>query len=103
MAVYRSNHIHRNTVAMVPIQGYINHTIFSADAIRWLDFVAQNEKVKIQHALNNKGEKKIGGISVDGYCEDTKTIYQYHVSHFIFICFLRKCKKKKSFLMLLFI
>ena len=84
MAVFRSHHIEENTIAMVPGNGYANKTNFSADAIRWLDFVSKTEGIFIQHALNGKGEKKIAGISVDGYSEENNTVYQYHVSFFFY-------------------
>nr|XP_042894554.1 uncharacterized protein LOC122268626 [Parasteatoda tepidariorum] len=35
MAVYRSRHLQANTIAMVPVNGYINNTNYSSDAIRW--------------------------------------------------------------------
>lgn len=85
MAVYRHGHIQPDTIAMVPVQGYINQTNYSADSIRWLDFVAKAEGVCIQHARNGLGEAKIEGISVDGYCSSTKTVYQYQVSFFHFL------------------
>ncbi|XP_054711127.1 uncharacterized protein LOC129220719 [Uloborus diversus] len=34
MAIYRSSHIQPNTIAMVPTNGYLNRTKYSADAIR---------------------------------------------------------------------
>jgi ribosomal protein S20 len=40
----------------------------------------------IQHALNG-GEKQILGYKVDGYCEETKTVYQFHG------CFWHGCPK----------
>lgn len=80
MAFFRSKHIKQNTIAMVPVRGYLNSTNYSPDCIRWLDFVAFSEGTFIQHALNANGEKKISDVSVDGYCEATKTIYQFHVS-----------------------
>lgn len=83
MATYRSGHIRENSIAMVPVHGYINKTNYSRDSIQWLDFVAFTENLQIQHALNKTGEHKIAGISVDGFCEATKTIYQYHV-RFVF-------------------
>ncbi|XP_054717436.1 uncharacterized protein LOC129226831 [Uloborus diversus] len=67
---------------MVPLRGYINSTNYSADAIRWLDYVATMEGICIAHALNGLGEKKLSGISVDGYCESLKTVYQYHVNKY---------------------
>nr|XP_042911198.1 uncharacterized protein LOC107437164 [Parasteatoda tepidariorum] len=78
MAVYRSRHLQANTIAMVPVNGYINNTNYSSDAIRWLDFVAADQGITIEHALNGSGEIKIGGVSVDGFCRQTNTIYQFH-------------------------
>ncbi|GIY80454.1 DNA-directed DNA polymerase, partial [Caerostris extrusa] len=43
MAVFRSLHVTPNTIAMVPIHGYVNHIRYSPDSIRWLDFVSHNE------------------------------------------------------------
>ncbi|GFR30973.1 uncharacterized protein TNCT_147391 [Trichonephila clavata] len=62
---------------MVPVQGYCNSTNFSRDSIRWLDFVAPTEGHRILHALNGTGEPKIAGYSVDGFCKETNTVYQY--------------------------
>ena len=84
MAVFRSLHIQNNTIGMVPVHGYSNNTNYSVDAIRWLDFLANKRGLDIKHALNGYGEKKVGGISVDGYCDETKTVFQYHVSSILF-------------------
>lgn len=70
---------------MVPVHGYINKTNYSPDAIRWIDYIAAQNNLKIQHALNNEGEKKIDGVSVDGFCEQTNTIYQFHVRFFFLV------------------
>ncbi|GIY93491.1 hypothetical protein CEXT_645501 [Caerostris extrusa] len=58
MAVFRSLHVTPNTIAMVPIHGYVNDIRYSPDSIRWLDFVSHNENIVILHALNGTGEKK---------------------------------------------
>lgn len=86
MAVYRANFLQPETIAMVPVQGYAAKTNYSADGIRWLDFIAASEEIEIKHALNGRGEVKIGDMYVDGYCESRNTIYQYHVS--FLICFI---------------
>ncbi|GFT35662.1 uncharacterized protein TNCV_2849541 [Trichonephila clavipes] len=86
MAVYRSGHIKPKTIAMIPVQGYCNSTNFSRDSIRWLDFVAHTEGHRILHALNGTGEPKIAGYSVDGFCKETNTVYQYQG------CFHHGCK-----------
>lgn len=93
MAVYRSKLIQPDTIAMVPVRGYVNRTNYSPDSIRWLDFVAHDQRIQIEHALSNKGEIKIGDVSVDGFCRVTNTIYQYHVS-IAFLSFLVKSQSK---------
>lgn len=80
MAAYRAHHIQPNTIAMMPIQGYVNSTNYSPDSIRWLDFIAETEGLNIQHALNSIGEYRVDGISVDGFCKETNTIYQFQVN-----------------------
>lgn len=81
MAVFRSIHIKPYTIAMVPVLGYTSHVNYSADSIRWMDFISNTKSVYIDHALNGNGERKVGGVYVDGYSEDTKTVYQFHVSY----------------------
>ncbi|GFV80920.1 uncharacterized protein TNCV_3517871 [Trichonephila clavipes] len=71
---------------MIPVQGYCNSINFSRDSIRWLDFVAHTEGHRILHALNGTGEPKIAGYSVDGFCKETNTVYQYQG------CFHHGCK-----------
>lgn len=52
---------------------------YSRDSINWLNSVAQNENIEIQHAENG-GEKRISKsrYRADGYCEETNTIFEYH-------------------------
>ena len=80
MAIFRANHIKPQTIAMVPQHGYVTNVKFSTDSIRWMDFIAYKENIQIRHALNGRGEVNIEGHFVDGFCEATNTIYQYHVS-----------------------
>ncbi|KAG8176636.1 hypothetical protein JTE90_028618 [Oedothorax gibbosus] len=77
MACYRSQHILDGTIAMMPQHGYVNNTNSSADSIRWIDYVAHENGLFISQAKNGNGEIKIGGFSVDGFCETTRTVYQY--------------------------
>ncbi|XP_055936645.1 uncharacterized protein LOC129966256 [Argiope bruennichi] len=85
MAAYRNSHIKDDTIAMVPAHGYRCGKNYSPDAIRWLDYISSCEGIEIQHSLNKNGERKIGGVFVDGYCEETKTVYQYQG------CFFHGC------------
>jgi len=51
---------------------------YSFLALEWLSWLEISNHIEIQHAFN-KGEKVIGSrqIPVDGFCEETKTIYQF--------------------------
>ena len=85
MAAYRSKYIQPNTIAMVPSHGYINHTNYSPDSIRWLDYTAKVKNIHIQHALNGAGECKILETSVDGFCRENNTVYQFQVEIFFYL------------------
>jgi len=50
---------------------------YSQAQISWLNYIQDEEKINIRHAENG-GEFKIGKYKVDGYCEDTKTVYEFH-------------------------
>nr|XP_042912256.1 uncharacterized protein LOC122272525 [Parasteatoda tepidariorum] len=78
MAIFRSGHIQPDTIAMVPVSGYTTKVNYSPDSIRWLDFLVMKDSISIKHALNGTGEVRIGGHFVDGFCESTNTVYQYH-------------------------
>jgi hypothetical protein len=52
---------------------------YSQKAIQYLNFIASFNSINIKHATN-KGEYKIPNtnIKVDGICEETNTIYEFH-------------------------
>jgi hypothetical protein len=54
-------------------------TNYSRKSIDWLERVMKREGIFIQHGKNS-GEYKIPGtrLSVDGYCKETDTAYEYH-------------------------
>jgi Zn finger protein HypA/HybF involved in hydrogenase expression len=58
---------------------------YSKISIEWLNSIMASEGVYIQHAENG-GEKSIvvngKRYYVDGYCEETNTIYEFHGSYF---------------------
>nr|XP_042912704.1 uncharacterized protein LOC122272779 [Parasteatoda tepidariorum] len=47
--------------------------------------MAADQDLQIDHALNGRGEVKIEGMSVDGFCRRTNTVYQFHG------CFFHGC------------
>ena len=88
-AIYRKQFLPENTIAIsseTPTDNY------SVKSIKWLKYISQRDKINIRHACNG-GEASftVNGqtYKVDGYCEETKTIFQlngcYH--HGCFLCF----------------
>ena len=73
--VYRTNFLEKDTIA-----------IFSNDrqwkikqsnvAVTWLSYISEKEDLYIKH-VRNGGEKRVGPYSLDGYCEETNTAYEF--------------------------
>jgi hypothetical protein len=67
----------------VKTNGYISncpHCVrqYSRKQINWLNWIMKRDNIHIKHAEND-GEYYIKGIGyVDGYCEETRTVYQFH-------------------------
>lgn len=55
---------------------------YSQAALKWLAFVEKRDGIKIQHALEG-GEKMLQGVGkVDGWCEDSKKVFEFHGDFF---------------------
>ena len=52
---------------------------YGRKAYGWLEYLAKTEGIKIRHKFNNT-EFRVGlyGLPVDGYCDKTSTVYQFH-------------------------
>jgi hypothetical protein len=50
---------------------------YSKGAMEWIELIESFDDKKISHALNG-GEHRIGKYSIDGYCKETNTCYEYH-------------------------
>ena len=78
MTIYRSNYMPKKTIAIVPERNAKTDN-FSKMSIIWLNYMSNGDNIK--HALNG-GEKKltIGNktYKVDGFCEETNTIYEFY-------------------------
>lgn len=56
---------------------------YSKMQIEWIKKIEIEENIIIQHALCPEGEYVINGVGkVDGYCEETNTVYEFHGSYF---------------------
>ncbi len=85
MSVYRGNYMPSGVIAT--LTDTTNYESCSTTSIAWLDWLIADSGVKIQHALNCDvvNLDKIG--KVDGFCKDTKTVYEFQG------CFWHGCRK----------
>lgn len=81
------NYLHTHNIPITYTVG------FSKIAIMWLETIMDQEQIHIRHMLNHpKGEYKIpytrqgdskqSYIKVDGFCEKTNTVYEFHGDRF---------------------
>ena len=74
--VYRTNYLVENTFAVFSDEQRLK-TKTSNKAVKWLSWLAETEEIDIEHARNG-GEKRVGGYSLDGFCEERNTAYEFH-------------------------
>ena len=75
MQVYRTKFLKKDTIALFPQHQELKRKQ-SHEALQWLTYTADKEGIHIQHHRNG-GEKCVGPYSLDGYCEETHTAYEY--------------------------
>ena len=73
--VYRTNFLKKDTIAIFnnDRQLKIKQSIVAA---KWISYISEKEDLCIQH-VRNGGEKRFGDYSLDGYCEETHTAYEF--------------------------
>ena len=73
--VYRTNFLKKDTIAIFnnDRQWKIKQ---SNVAVKWLSYISEKEDLYVQH-VRNGGEKRVGHYSLDGYCEETNTAYEF--------------------------
>ena len=73
--VYRTNFLKKDTIAVFNHDRQLK-TKQSNVAVKWLSYIMEKEDIHIQH-VRNGGEKRFGNYSLDGYCEETHTAYEF--------------------------
>ncbi|XP_048729914.2 uncharacterized protein LOC125647269 [Ostrea edulis] len=73
---YRRGFMPPHTIVIIPNMGYQPSRRYSAKACRWLTSL-ENEDHTILHA-KNRGEITIGPYMVNGYDEDSRTVYEFY-------------------------
>ena len=75
MQVYRTKFLKKDTIALLPQHQQLKRKQ-SHEALQWLSYTAEKEGIRMQHHRNG-GEKRVGRYSLDGYCEEMHTAYEY--------------------------
>ena len=73
--VYRTKFLQKDTIAILSPARQLK-TKQSTEALKWLSYTSEKEHIHIQH-VKNGGEKRVGRYSLDGYCQETNTAYEY--------------------------
>ena len=84
MTIYRCNYMPNNEIAVV--KDVTRCETYSKISIGWLDWLSKRDGVNIKHALNG-GEETLPFGKVDGFCEESKTVYEFQG------CFWHGCEK----------
>ncbi|KAJ8911928.1 hypothetical protein NQ315_016269 [Exocentrus adspersus] len=75
--VFRRNFLKPRSMGIIPKGGYRYRDNQSSIAIQWLVWEEKQQNIKIKHAARGK-ESTVQGVKVDGYCAETKQIYQFY-------------------------
>ena len=73
--VYRTNFLKKDTIAVFNHDRQLKIKQSNV-AVKWLSYISEKEDLCIQH-VRNGGEKRFGNYSLDGYCEETHTAYEF--------------------------
>ena len=73
--VYRTNFLKKDIIAVFNHDRQLKIKQSNV-AVKWLSYISEKEDICIQH-VRNGGEKPFGNYSLDGYCEETHTAYEF--------------------------
>ena len=73
--VYRTNFLKKDTIAVFQHDRQLKMRQ-SNMAVKWLSYEMERKDIHIQH-VRNGGEKRVGRYSLDGYCEEYHTAYEF--------------------------
>ena len=73
--VYRTKYLKKDTIAVFQHHRQLK-TKQSNMAVKWLSYEMERNDIHIQH-VRNGGEKRVGKYSLDGYCEECHTAYEF--------------------------
>ena len=73
--VYRTNFLKKDTIAIFNNDRQLKIKQSNV-AVKWLSYISEKEDLCIQH-VRNGGEKRFRDYSLDGYCEEIHTAYEF--------------------------
>ena len=73
--VYRTNYLKKDTIAVFQRERELKMKQ-SNMAVKWLSYEMERNGIHIEH-VRNGGEKRVGKYSLDGYCEEYHTAYEF--------------------------
>ena len=73
--VYRTNFLKKDSIAVFQHDRQLKMKQ-SNMAVKWLSYEMASKDIHIQH-VRNGGEKRVGKYSLDGYCEENHTAYEF--------------------------
>ena len=73
--VHRTNFLKKDTIAIFNHDRQLKSKQSNV-AVKWLSYISEKEDLSIQH-VRNGGEKRFMDYSLDGYCEETHTAYEF--------------------------
>ena len=73
--VYRTNFLKKNSIAVFQHDRQLKMKQ-SNMTVKWLSYEMASKDIHIQH-VRNGGEKCVGKYSLDGYCEENHTVYEF--------------------------
>ena len=73
--VYRTNYLKKDTMAVFQHDHQLKMKQ-SNMAVKWLSYEMEKNDIHIHH-VRNGGEKRVGKYSLDGYCEEYHTVYEF--------------------------
>jgi len=77
MKVFQTNFLEPDTIGLVPEKGYRRKERQSITALKWLKWLSESQGIHIAHARNG-GEQRFGNFKADGWCEASKTVYEFY-------------------------
>ena len=72
-----------DTIGLIPTDGYCSNVNYSKKALMWFVYREQADGRRIMHGRNGREYRlpELPRQSVDGFCEETKTVYAFFEYH----------------------